>query len=188
MTMSADVACGHAAKPLRLALGAMLLGQLMITNVHADAQTATAALSVTPVPVRPEFGSLMTDKVEARASPAADGKVLVIYKRAGQPVQLFERVGQWRRVQDQEGTDGWVRADLISRRRTALAIAARAGDQVAVRAAEQADADAVALLEAGVLVGLLACDGRYCKVTASGLRGYVLQNQLWGAAAGEIFK
>ena len=177
-----------------------LLPILLLADAPAIAQTtataavavpATAPAAITPVPSLAEFGSLMTDRVEARAAPSAASRVIVIFTRADLPVQLLESAGPWRRVQDQDGTAGWARADLISRRRTALAITGSAGapgEPIPIRAANQDTANPIALLEPGVLVGLLACDGRFCKVTAQGIRGYVSQGQLWGTTAGEVFK
>ena len=49
-------------------------------------------------------------------------------------------------------------------------------------------ASAVAKVEAGVLASIISCDGRWCRVSVGGFRGYIEQNKLWGAYEGEVIK
>jgi SH3-like domain-containing protein len=34
----------------------------------------------------------------------------------------------------------------------------------------------------------VSCDGRTCRITTSGVRGFVDQDHLWGVSAGETIK
>ena len=49
-------------------------------------------------------------------------------------------------------------------------------------------ARAIAQVEAGVLAGIISCDGRWCRVSVGGFRGYIEQTKLWGAYQGEVIK
>ena len=49
-------------------------------------------------------------------------------------------------------------------------------------------ASAVAQVEAGVLASIISCDGRWCRVSIGGFRGYIEQTKLWGAYQGEVIK
>jgi len=39
-----------------------------------------------------------------------------------------------------------------------------------------------------VLASIISCDGRWCRVSISGFRGYIGQAKLWGAYQGEVIK
>lgn len=51
-----------------------------------------------------------------RASPALDGQVLW-QLRNGYPLQVLQREGEWLRVRDFEGDEGWIAARLTEPRR-----------------------------------------------------------------------
>jgi len=163
--------------------GFAVAGLVLGCWTNAEAQTAKHA--------EPHYASLMTDRVEVRPQPGFDQPVAVVFRRAGMPVRVIEQVTGWRRVEDREGARGWVPADLVSLRRTAVILvpSGAPGDaSVALRASDRPGGDPVALLEPGVIVGLVACDGRACRISTSGVRGYVDQRQLWGVAENEVLR
>jgi SH3-like domain-containing protein len=43
-------------------------------------------------------------------------------------------------------------------------------------------------VEAGVLASIITCDGKWCRVSVSGFRGYIEQAKLWGAYKDEVIK
>ena len=137
------------------------------------------------------FASLMTDRVEVRQRPGFDQPVAVVFRRAGMPVRILEQAKGWRRIEDRDGASGWVPAELVSGRRTAVVIVpqgAAANASVAVRASDRPGGEPVALLEPGVVVGVVTCDGRTCRISTSGVRGYVDQTQIWGVGESEIVR
>jgi SH3-like domain-containing protein len=139
----------------------------------------------------PGFASLMADNVEVRGEPGLEKPITLVFKRAGLPIAVLERRGNWARIQDSEGATGWVAADAISRRRTALVLSPAVGSgetSRALRSAARSTSDALAYLEPGVIVGIVECDGRICRITASGVRGFVDQQSLWGVSPGESVK
>lgn len=175
-----------------LAIAAMLAGGVAYaqTTLTTSGTVSGSNPRVLQALAGDAYGSLVTDRVDARSAPGLDHAVVVIFKRAGLPVRLLDAARGWQRVEDVDGTKGWVRADMVSRRRTALVIAdgnATAQAQIIVRASPQVSADVVALLEPGVIVGLTSCNGQVCKVSASNVHGFMDQRQLWGVGASEIF-
>ncbi len=135
------------------------------------------------------FGSLMADRVEARQGPGLDTPVAVVFNRAGLPVAVVEQAKEWVRIQDSDGAGGWVQTGLVSKRRTALVLASRGPESaVALRSGDIIGAGVTAYLEPGVIVGVISCDGRVCRITTAGVRGMVDQSQLWGVAEGETVR
>jgi SH3-like domain-containing protein len=97
-------------------------------------------------------------------------------------------------VRDAEGTTGWMLGAMLSGRRTALVLpwevkaGQRSASSVTLREGGSEQSRAIAQVEAGVLAGILGCDGRWCRVSIGSYRGYIGQAKLWGAYEGEVIK
>jgi SH3-like domain-containing protein len=173
---------------LLLALGA---GGATVAQQPVAARPEGAPRVVGPAAIR--FASLKADRVHLRQGPALDQKVLWVYRRAGLPVEVLREHDGWLEVRDSEAVAGWVLGALVSARRTALVLPweLKPGvppPQVALRAAPSHSSATVALIEAGVIAGLLSCDRRWCRVTIDDLKGYVEQAKLWGVYENEELK
>jgi SH3-like domain-containing protein len=142
----------------------------------------------------PRFVSLKSDRVNLRRGPGLDYPTAWVFRRAGLPLEVVNEFESWRQVRDADGTTGWVLGALLSGRRTALVLPwqARGGHGATVSATLREDASeasrAVADIEAGVLVGIAGCDGRWCRVSVDGHRGFIEQAKLWGAYQGEVIR
>jgi SH3-like domain-containing protein len=175
--------CRRSVRALWAGLAGTLAG--LPAYATAQAQTPPAAQPLAP------FASLVADSVDVRTEPGFDTPVSFAYKRAGLPVAVREERAGWVRVEDTSGSSGWVAMDLVSRRRTAIILPPPAGSAEptrALRSAPRSTSDVLAYLEPGVIVGVVTCDGRACRITTSGVRGYVDQDHLWGVSAGETIK
>jgi SH3-like domain-containing protein len=159
----------------------------------AWAQTATpSGTSASGLPL-PRFVSLKADRVNLRAGPGTDYPTSWVYRRAGLPVEVLSEFEAWRQVRDSEGATGWVLQSLLSGRRTALVTPwdvkpDKPAPQIPVRNSDSERAHTVAIVEAGVIANVHACDGRWCSVTIDRFRGYLPQKQLWGVYPNEIVK
>ena len=122
-----------------------------------------------------------------------------MFRRAGLPVEVIKEFDGWRQVRDAEGTTGWVLSTMLSGRRTALVLpwelheqAKGDGGAAAVTASatlhydESERSRPIANVEAGVLASIISCDGRWCRLSIGGVRGYIEQTKLWGAYQGEV--
>ena len=142
----------------------------------------------------PRFVSLKSDPVNLRQGPGTDYPIAWVFRRAGLPVEVIKEFENWRQVRDAEGTTGWVQGTALSGRRTAIIlpweVKPGAGQQtsVALRDDDNDSARAIAHIEAGVLAGILTCNGQWCRVSVGGFRGYIEQAKLWGAYKGEVIK
>lgn len=153
---------------------------------------ATPSKSETGLPL-PRFVSLKADRVNLRSGPGTDYPTSWVYRQAGLPLEVLSELEGWRQVRDAEGATGWVVQSLLSGRRTALVTPwdvkpDQPVPQVAVRSSDDEGARPVANVEAGVIANVHSCDGRWCRVSVGGFRGYVLQKQLWGVYENEILK
>jgi len=158
------------------------------------AQGAPPAPEAAGGPQVPRFVSLKSDRVNLRQGPGTEYPTAWVFRRAGLPVEVIKEFEGWRQVRDAEGTTGWVLGSMLSGRRTAVILPwlVRPGQGeppfAVLRDDDSEGARAVAQVEAGVLAGIISCDGRWCRVSVGGFRGYIEQTKLWGAYQGEVIK
>jgi len=133
----------------------------------------------------PRFVSLKADKVNVRAGPTREHEVTWVYTHAGLPVEITAEYGNWRRIRDWEGAEGWVYHSLLSGRRTALVVPKNKGELVPLHDAAAAQSPVTARLEPGVQATLKRCDGNWCYLTSARFEGWVEQFRLWGAYPNE---
>ena len=80
---------------------------------HSAGSGPAAAQSETGLPV-PRFVTLRADEVNLRTGPGEQYPIEWIYVRAGLPVEIIAEFGNWRRIRDFEGIEGWVFHSLLS--------------------------------------------------------------------------
>jgi SH3-like domain-containing protein len=155
-------------------------------NTSAAAGDQTGSLSQAPgrkgdsgLPL-PRFVSLKTDRVNVRRGPSSEHGLSWVFTRKGLPVEIIAEFEHWRRVRDSEGAEGWVYHSLLTGRRTAI-VAPWIGTQtVPLLNAGSDKAHAVAMLGAGVIGEVEACDGEWCHVAVDRYDGWIRQAMLWG--------
>lgn len=185
--------CSEPGQVRHLAAGtlALLLSAAGASGLAAQGAPATPGASGQPVP---RFVSLKSDRVNLRQGPGTEYPTSWVFRRAGLPVEVVKEFENWRQVRDAEGTTGWVASATLSGRRTALVMPwqVKPGepvpDAVALRNDDREGAGAVAFVEAGVLASIIGCDGKWCRISVGGFRGYIEQTKLWGAYPGEEIK
>lgn len=167
-----------------LVLCAVLLG--LAAPVAADnapvAGKDSLAGPVTGLPL-PRFVSMKAETGNARRGPGLQYRIDWVYRRAGVPLQIVAEFGNWRRVRDWEGAEGWMHFSLLSGVRTAIVTAER----TVLRDRPDPRARTVAIAKAGVVGRLEKCAPRWCRLRARGYRGWVRKADLWGVGADEIF-
>jgi SH3-like domain-containing protein len=168
-------------------------GLALALAAGAAAQGAPPAPEGSGVQV-PRFVSLKSDRVNLRQGPGMEYPTAWVFRRAGLPVEVIKEFEGWRQVRDAEGTTGWVSGVMLSGRRTAVILPwlVRAGQAepavTVLRDDDSETAKPIAQVEAGVLASIIGCDGRWCRVSVGGFRGYIEQSKLWGAYQGEVIK
>ena len=126
----------------------------------------------------PYWATIKAEKLNMRAGPGRDFPIRWVYKREGLPLKVIRVHEGWRLVEDPEGDEGWVTANLLSKERGALVV----GEGLAaIRAAASAGAKIKWNAEPGVVVQLRDCDDGWCRVDVAGRSGFMSAERLWGA-------
>jgi SH3-like domain-containing protein len=140
----------------------------------AAAQVERQTPSGMPVP---RYVSLKFDKVNARAGPGDDHKLLFVYRVRGLPLQVVAETSEWRRVCDPEGTLAWVHKRVTDGRRTTMNMTPQ---PVALLKRPKDGFRPAAYLNSRSLAALDRCDKGWCKVKADHASGWVREGVLWG--------
>jgi SH3-like domain-containing protein len=141
---------------------------------------ASAAERPTPsgYPV-PRYVTLKFGKVNARAGPGDDHRLLWVYRTKGLPLQVVAETSEWRRVCDPEGGVAWVHKRVTDGRRSVLNTANRPAPLLR---RPKAGAEPAAYLNVRAMASLVRCQKGWCKVKADGVAGWSPQGALWGTA------
>lgn len=160
---------------------------IIALNVLGGGTLASDIGQTTGLPL-PRFVSIKTGNANVRTGPGVDYPLKWTFVRRGLPVEIIAEYGNWRRIRDSQGDQGWTLGPLLSGRRTALVAPWSKAKPVLLRSRAATNASIVAVAQPKVLVRLVRCDGRWCEVTVKARRGYIRQSRLWGAYPGEVFK
>ncbi|VWX57569.1 SH3 domain-containing protein [Sphingorhabdus sp. 109] len=127
----------------------------------------------------PYWASIDEPEARMRTGPSTEYPTMWIYKREKLPIKILARYKAWRKVEDHEGTQGWMHARLLSASRTGLVLATN-GKPVAMRALPDPDAKIVWRAEPGVVGSLTLCEKGWCLFDVTGRRGYISMSDIWG--------
>ncbi|WP_420863843.1 SH3 domain-containing protein [Algirhabdus cladophorae] len=137
--------------------------------------------SETNLPI-PRFVSMKASEGNVRRGPSLTHKIDWIFKHRDMPLQITAEHGHWRRVEDRDGVGGWVHYSLLSGTRTVII----EQDELTLLAKPEPNAPAKAKLEIGVVARLGKCSKTWCRLNASGYRGWARKEALWGVKPDEI--
>lgn len=149
-------------------------------QVASEATTEVRGV-VTNLPL-PRYVSLKAAEANARRGPSLDHRIDWVFRHRDMPLKVTAEFENWRRVEDNEGQGGWVHYTMISGVRTVLFET----DRAPLRSSPEPEADEVAEAETGVIGRLGECQRDWCRISASGERGWVLKSALWGVDPEEL--
>jgi SH3-like domain-containing protein len=129
----------------------------------------------------PYFMSIKASKARMRTGPGRNYPASWLYQRAGLPVRVIGSYGEWRKIEDPDGTQGWVQANLLDDDRSAIV----KGEVATMRAAPAPDAKVNWRAAPGVVGRISHCRAGWCWFDVKGRGGYVEQSRIWGADPAE---
>jgi len=144
---------------------------------------AMAPAAAAPVP--PHYVSLRADRANMREGPSYRHRIIWVYKHKGYPFEVLGAYDVWRRVRAADGTIGWMSASMLTDQRTVLVTGQ---GRAPLYGDPKARAKIVAYAMPGAVARLDACVLRACKVSATGLKGWIAKDRIWGADPNEVFK
>ena len=129
----------------------------------------------------PYWASVVPGEANIRTGPGRNFPAIWQFRRAGLPVKVVATFPAWRKVEDPDGAQGWMQANMLSEQRTGMV----RGDIAPMRARPEAEAAIVWRAAPGVVGKLRRCRDGWCDFDVKGRRGWIEATQLWGVAPGE---
>ena len=136
---------------------------------------------VTNLPL-PRFVSLKASKANARRGPSLSHRIDWVYKRKHMPLEIYAEYENWRRVRDIDGAGGWVHYSLLSGVRTAILTV----NMQPLTKVPDEKSTIVARFEKDVIAKIEKCGLDWCRLAASGYKGWVPKTSLWGVYEKEL--
>ena len=124
----------------------------------------------------PYWASISVDEARMRKGPSPDVPVVWEYRRKDLPVKVIARHETWRKIEDPDGTQGWMAARLLSRTRTAIVT----GEIRPMREEPNVAAAVAYRAEAGVVGRITDCKNGWCLFDVKGRKGWVQTDHIWG--------
>ncbi|WP_265563735.1 SH3 domain-containing protein [Sphingomicrobium arenosum] len=157
-------------------LGLSLMAAALVAATGASAQDEREV---------PYWASISSGEAMMRSGPGRTYPGQWLYQRRDLPVKIVQRYDNWRKIEDPDGTQGWMAVALLSERRTGMVTQ---GEPVEMRVGLSIESPVRFRLEAGVVGRLDTCDGTACLMRVGEAEGWVPQDRLWGVDAGEAFE
>ena len=124
----------------------------------------------------PYWASISVDEARMRKGPSPDVPVLWEYRRKDLPVRVIARFETWRKIEDPDGTQGWMAARLLSRTRTAIVT----GGIRPMREEPNLSAAVAYRAEPGVVGRITDCKNGWGRIDVGGRKGWIETGHIWG--------
>jgi SH3-like domain-containing protein len=159
----------------------MISGDCRLRRAVASAALAILMMTAAAGAVEKEsqtrrFATLRSDKVNVRTGPGDQYPIDWVFTHKELPVEIVAEFEHWRKIRDSQGAEGWVHQRMVTGKRAVLI----QGDVRELHRDAKPDSDVVARAEPGVIAKLLECQGVWCRVETSGIKGWLRRGEVWG--------
>jgi len=149
-----------------------------------------AALSATLASAQPQrqppyWASISAGQALMRTGPSQTYPATWLYVRRDLPIRVIGVMGDWRRVQDPDGTIGWMLVRLLSDQRSGIV---RGQAPQSMYESPNLSAAVAYRAEPGVVGRVSECGDGWCRFDVSGKRGYIRVETWWGVEASETIR
>lgn len=130
----------------------------------------------------PYYASISASKARMRTGPGRNFPASWLYQRADLPVKVIDIYKEWRKVEDPDGTQGWMQGNLLSDKRSAIVM----GSNADLLQAPRFNAPLLWRAAPGVVGRISRCARGWCWFDVRGRAGYVEANRIWGVDKDEL--
>ncbi len=127
----------------------------------------------------PRFETLKANKANLRKGPGVEFPIDWTYQGGRIPFQILSEYNGWYRVQDLEGSKGWILKRFFSPKRT-IQIASTENVPIYAKAAENSKVIAWAAHLAKGDIRQCEASQDWCFIEFNAYKGFVLKRHLWG--------
>ncbi len=133
----------------------------------------------------PRFVSLRSDKVYARSGPGVRYPIEWVYTQKSAPVEVISEFEDWRRVRDWQGSESWIKSQMLNPKRFIKVISLGENN---LYAKDNYKSKVVARIEDGVVGELEKCpaENDFCLIQFNQYQGWMPRQNLYGVYPNEI--
>lgn len=153
---------------------------LLIGIAAASALSSAGAQSRRETPY---WASIQSGQAMMRTGPGRNYPATWTYVRADLPIRVVEVYQNWRKIEDPDGTRGWMLVSLLSDTRTAIV----RGEEPRAMHEQPDEASRIRFRAAPGVVGRVSrCAAGWCRFDVRGKDGYIRSDQIWGVGPNEV--
>ena len=133
----------------------------------------------------PRFVSLRDETVNARSGPGTKYPIDWVYKQKSAPVEVIAEYESWRRIRDWQGSESWVKSQLLTRKRFAKVITPGENN---IYAKDNYKSKIIARVEDDVIGEIKKCpaDNDFCLISFGNYEGWISRQNIYGVYDKEI--
>lgn len=124
----------------------------------------------------PYYASIAASKARMRTGPGRSFPASWLYQRADLPIKVVGTYKEWRKIEDPDGTQGWMQGNLLSDTRTGIVM----GTALDMLELPRFNARLLWRAAPGVVGRISRCARGWCWFDVRGRAGFVEINRLWG--------
>ncbi len=122
------------------------------------------------------FFSLKKNKVNVRYGPSFESPIKYVYNKINLPIKQIDKKENWRRIIDFKNNSGWIHWSQLKKINSIIPLE----DKILFKKPSNYSKP-LALIKKGRVLVLKNCDGEWCKVKSKNFKGWVKNNNIWGA-------
>lgn len=130
----------------------------------------------------PYWASISAGEAMMRTGPGRNYPATWLYRRADLPIKVVEVYPSWRKIEDPDGTTGWMLVNLLSDTRTAVV---RSQQPAPMHESPDPASRVLYRAEPGVVGRITRCSANWCRFDVKGRAGYISADHIWGTDPGE---
>jgi len=133
----------------------------------------------------PRFVSLRSDKVYARSGPGVKYPIEWVYTQKSAPVEVISEYEDWRRIRDWQGSESWIKAQMLNKKRFVKVTALGENN---LYAKDNYKSKVVARIEDEVIGEIKKCpaENNFCLIQFEQYQGWMPRQNLYGVYPEEI--
>ncbi len=133
----------------------------------------------------PRFVSLRSSPVNARSGPGVKYPIEWVYMQKSAPVEIIAEYEDWRRVRDWQGSETWIKAQMLNKKRFAKVMTPGENN---LYAKSNYKAKVIARVEDEVIGEIKKCPANngFCLMAFDNVEGWLPRQNLYGLYENEV--
>lgn len=123
----------------------------------------------------PTYATVRTYPTNVRVGPGYHYPIAWVFTRSGFPVKVLSQFEHWRKIQDWQGTEGWIHFKMLSSKKSIIT-----RKQGFLYKKPDAKTKKIAKIGPDVIGNLKECSGNFCYISMGKTTGWVEKSIFWG--------